>query len=73
MEDNNIIRGDDPVTLVNEKHETQFPKRYIVAQPHELPRLRALVEPVTQRRQDTGPRSGSVTVVTPLVNDDKDG
>ena len=73
MEDNNMIRGDDPVTLVNEKHETQFPKRYIVAQPHELPRLRALVEPVTQRRQDTGPRSGSVTAVTPLVDDDKDG
>ena len=73
MEDNTMIRGDDPVTLVNEKHETQFHKRYIVAQPHELPRLRALVEPVTQRRQDTGPRSGSVTAVTPLVDDDKDG
>ena len=72
MEDNNMIRGDDLVTLVNEKHETQFPKRYIIAQPHELTRLRALVEPVTQRRQDTGPRSGSVTAVTPLVDDDKD-
>ena len=60
-----MIRGDDPVTLVNEKHETQFHKRYIVAQPHELPRLRAPVEPVTQRRQNTGPRSGSVTEVTP--------
>ena len=45
IEDNNMIRGDDPVTLVNEKHETQFPIRYIVAQPHELTRLRALVEP----------------------------
>ena len=68
-----MIRGDDPVTLVEEKHETQFPKRYIVARPHELTRLRALVEPVTQRRQDTGPRSGRVTAVTPLVDDDKDG
>ena len=68
-----MIRGDDPVTLVNEKHETQFPIRYIVAQPHELTRLRALVEPVTQRRRDTGPRTGSVTAVTPLVDDDKDG
>ena len=65
MEDNNMLRGDDLVTLVKEKHETQFPKRYIIAQPHELTRLRALVEPVTQRRQDTGPRSGSVTAVTP--------
>ena len=73
MEDNNMIRGDDPVTLINEKHETQFLKRYIVAQPHELTRLRALVEPVTQRRQDNGPRSGSVTAVTPLVDGDKDG
>ena len=72
MEDN-MIRGDDLVTLVNEKHETQFPKRYIIAQPHELTRLRALVEPVTQRRQDAGPRSGSVTAVIPLVDDDKDG
>ena len=44
----------------------------MIAQPHELTRLRALVEPVTQRRQDTGPRSGSVTAVTPLVDDDKD-
>ena len=45
-----MIRGDDPVMLVNEKHETQFPKRCVVAQPHELTqlRLRALVEPVTQ-------------------------
>ena len=60
-----MIRGNDPVTLVNEKHETQFPKRYKVAQPHELTRLRALVEPATQRRQDTGPRSESVTAVTP--------
>ena len=68
-----MIRGDDLVTLVKEKHETQFPKRYIIAQPHELTRLRALVEPVTQRRQDTGPRSGSVTAVAPLVDDDKDG
>ena len=68
-----MIRGDDPVTLVKEKHETQFLKRHIVARPHELTRLRALVEPVTQRRQDTGPRSGSVTAVTPLVDDDKDG
>ena len=50
-----MIRGDDPVTLVKEKHETEFPKCYMVAQPHELTRLRALVEPVTQRRQDTGP------------------
>ena len=68
-----MIRGNDPVTLVDEKHETQFPKRYVVAQPHELTGLRAPVEPVTQRRQDTGPRSGSVTAVTPLVSDDKDG
>ena len=68
-----MIRGDDPVTLVEEKHETQFPKRYIVAQLHELTRLRALVEPVTQRRQVTGPRVGSVTAVTPLVDGDKDG
>ena len=68
-----MIRGDDPVTLVNEKHKTQFPIRYIVAQPHELTQLRAPVEPVTQRRLDTGPRSGSVTAVTPLVDDDKDG
>ena len=73
MEDNNMIRGDDPVALVKEKHETQFPKRYIVAQPHELTQLRALVEPVTQRRQDTSPRNGSVTAVTPLIDDDKDG
>ena len=72
IEDNNMIRGDDPVTLVNEKHETQFRIRYIVAQPHELTRLRALVEPVTQRRRDTSPRSGSVTAVTPLIEDDKD-
>ena len=68
-----MIRGDGLVTLVNEKHETQSPKRYIIAQPHELTRLRALVEPVTQRRQDTGPRSGSVSAVTSLVDDDKDG
>ena len=68
-----MIRGDDLVTLVNEKHETQFPKRYIIAQPHELTRLRALVEPVTQRRQDTGPPSGSVSAVASLVDDDKDG
>ena len=68
-----MIRGDDPVALVNEWHETQFPKRYIVAQPHELTQLRALVEPVTQRRQDTSPRNGSVTAVTPLIDDDKDG
>ena len=68
-----MIRGDDPVTLVNEKHETQFPKRYIVAQPHELNQLRALVEPVTQRRQDTGPQSGSMTAVTPLNDNEKDG
>ena len=68
-----MIRGDDPVTLVKEKHETHFPKHYIVAQPHEFTRLRAPVEPVTQRRQDTGPRSRSVTAVTPLVGDDKDG
>ena len=68
-----MVRGDDPVTLVKEKHETQFLKRHIVARPHELTRLRALVEPVTQRRQDTGPRSGSVTAVTPLVDGDKDG
>ena len=67
-----MIRGDDPVMLVNEKHETQFPKRCVVAQPHELTRLRAPVEPVTQRRRDTGPRTESVTV-TPLVDDDKDG
>ena len=73
VEDNNMIRGDDLVTLVNEKHETQLPKYYIVAQPHELTRLRALVEPVSQRRLDTGPRSGSVTAVTPLVDGDKDG
>jgi len=73
MEDDNTIRGDDPVTLVKEKHETQFPKRYVVAEPHELSRLRALVEPVTQRRQDTGPRSESVTAATPLVDGDKDG
>ena len=46
MEDDNTIRGDDPVTLVKEKHETLFPKRYVVAEPHELSRLRALVEPV---------------------------
>ena len=72
IEDNSMIRGDDPVTLVKEKHETEFPKCYMVAQPHELTRLRALVEPVTQRRQDTGPWSGSVTAVAPLVNDDKD-
>ena len=68
-----MIRGDDPVALVKEKHETQFPKHYIVAQPHELTRLRAPVEPVTQRRQDTSPRSGSVTAVTPLIDHDKDG
>ena len=68
-----MIRDDDPVTLVKEKHETQFRKRYIVAQPHELTWLRALVEPVTERRQDTGPRSGSVTAATPLVDGDKDG
>ena len=68
-----MIRGDDPVTLVKEKHETQFPKRYMVAQPHELTWLRAQVEPVTQRRQGTGPRSGSVTAVTPPVDGDKDG
>ena len=68
-----MIRGDDPVILVNEKHETQFPKRCVVAPPHELTQLRALVDPVTQRRQDTGPRSGNMTAVTPLVNDDKDG
>ena len=68
-----MIRGDDPVTLAKEKHETQFRKRYIVAQPHELTGLRALVEPVTERRQDTGPRSGSVTAATPLVDGDKDG
>ena len=68
-----MIRGDDPFTLVKEKHETQFPKHYIVAQPHEFIRLRAPVEPVTQRRQDTSPRSTSVTAVTALVNDDKDG
>ena len=55
------------------KSTRQFPKRYVVAQPHELTGLRAPVEPVTQRRQDTGPRSGSVTAVTPLVSDDKDG
>ena len=68
-----MIRGDDPVTPVKEKHETQFPKRYIIAQTLELTRLRALIEPLTQRRQDTGPRSRSVTAVTPLVDDDKDG
>ena len=68
-----MIRGNDPILLVKEKHETQFPKRYIVAQLHELTRLRALVEPVTQRRQDAGPQSRSVTAVTPLVDDDKDG
>ena len=68
-----MIRDDDPVTLVKEKHETQFRKRYIVAQPHELTWLRAQVEPVTQRRQDTGPRSGSVTAVTTPVDGDKDG
>ena len=73
INNNNMISGGDPVTLVKEKHETQFPKRYIVAQPHELTRLRAPVEPVTQRRQDTSPRSRSVTAVTDLVNDDKDG
>ena len=67
-----MIRGDDPVALVKEKHETQFPKHYIVAQPHEFTRLRAPVEPVTQRRRDTSPRSGSVTAVTPLIEDDKD-
>ena len=55
------------------QHETQFPQNYAVAQPHELTGLRAPVEPVTQRRQDTGPLSGSVTEVTPLVDDDKDG
>ena len=41
------------------QHETQFPKHYAVAQRHELTRLRAPVEPITQRRQDTGPRSRS--------------
>ena len=59
--------------MVKEKHETQFPKRYVVAEPHELSRLRALVEPVTQRRQETGLRSGSVTAATPRVDDDKGG
>ena len=68
-----MVRGDDPVTLVKEKHETQFLKRYMVVQRDELTRLRTLVESVTQRRQDTGPRSGSVTAVTPPVDDDKDG
>ena len=68
-----MLRGDDLVSLVNEKHETQFPKRYIVAQPHELTRLRAPVEPVIQRRQETGPRSGRVTAVTHRIDDDKDG
>ena len=68
-----MIRGDDPVKLVKEKHETQFPKRYIIAQPHELTWLIALVEPVTEQRQDTFPRSGSVTAATPLVDGDKDG
>ena len=68
-----MIRGNDPILLVKEKHETQFPKHYVVAQLHELTRLRALVEPVTQRRQDAGSRSGSLTAVTPLVDDDKDG
>ena len=67
-----MTRGDDPVTLVKEKHEMQFPKSYMVAQLHKLTQRRAMVEPVTQRRQDTGPWSGSVTAVAPLVNDDKD-
>ena len=39
------------------QHETQFPQNYVVAQRHELTGLRAPVELVTQRRQDTGPRS----------------
>ena len=59
--------------MTQSQHETQFPKRYVVAEPHELSRLRALVEPVTQRRQDTGPRSESVTAATSLVDGDKDG
>ena len=67
-----MISGDDPVTLDKEKYETQFPKRYIVGQSHELTRLRAPVEPETLRRQDTSPRSRSVTAVTALVNADKD-
>ena len=70
-EDNNMIRGDGPVTLVNEKHETQFLRCYIVAQLHKLTWLRALVKPVTQWRHDTGPQSGSVTAVTPRIDDDK--
>ena len=37
---------------LNKPRETQFPKRYIVAQQHELTRLRALVEPVTQLPQE---------------------
>jgi len=68
-----MVRADDPVTLVKVKHETQFLKRYIAAERQELPRIRAPVEPLTQRRQDTSPRSGSVTALTPLVDDDKDG
>ena len=42
-----MIRGDDPVTLVKEKHNMQFPKSYIV-QLHKLTQLRAMVESVTQ-------------------------
>ena len=44
----------------------------MIAQSHELTRLRALVEPETQRRQETGPRSESVTAFTPRVDDDDD-
>ena len=71
--DNNMERCDDPVTMVKESMKAQFPKHYIIAQPHELTQLRALVEPVTLRRQETGPRSESVTVVTPRVDDDGNG
>ena len=53
--------------------QAQVPKRCIIAQPHELTRLRALVEPVTQRPQKTGSRSGRVTAVTPRVDYDEDG
>ena len=66
-------RCDDPVTMVKESMKAQFPKHYIIAQPHELTQLRALVEPVTLQRQETGPRSESVTGVTPHVDDDKNG
>ena len=60
--------------IVTESTKGTVPQtHYMFAQSYELTRLRAKVEPVAQRQQETGLRSGSVTTVTPGVDDDKDG